>query len=206
MRQIFKVNDNVVKKYIEAAKYILHKSVTSVAVHIRLGDVEFKTNTKRIKNTEYKTLALRRALVAINAAATFGCSSLKTKGKDDVDHEVVIVFVSDSLWLRDKVRTLQTKDLPESQGCQIKILSPRSTPQHINYLHGDNSHLINSYIITVGEWWLQGICNATIIQDEQSGYSRTAYGYSMQRGANKSASEYTSPGEAGLGEFGENYL
>lgn len=204
MRQIMSPSRHLMVHAAHAAETLTDSSIVSIGVHIRLGDVEFNSKAKLLHRPSYQAAAKARAERAIDAAVNFGCSLISSANSQ----KVLIFFISDSFWLRNDVRGMIVKSSTNPQ-CSATVVSPQVAPRHVDLnLRSSMSRelLVNEYLTTAGEWWLLGLCTGVVIQDEVSGFSRTAYGYSMQLGANLSAIRYKSPGDAGLGEQGFNFL
>lgn len=176
------------------------KSSVSLGIHVRLGDSEM-TGHSKLNMFDYDKIFKTDVQQRFNSAKILGCK---------VSNNITILFLSDSAKLRNIVRNYYIHAIEISNNCTIaKVIIPSIQPKHIDIreykLIATSSDVQKqreySYLTTAGEWWLLTLCNYTIIQGDESGFSRTAFAFSFNQGANFKADLFHDPGHASLGHY-----
>ena len=177
---------------------LFNSNTFSIGLHVRLGDREM-TGHSKLTSYHYKTIFQNVVKKRFNAANMIGCN---------YSNSITILFLSDSIKLRNMVSDYYSSPIStEIYNCTIsKVIIPPYEPKHIDVREHKVKKHVNvsgkrqySYTTSAGEWWLLSLCNLTILEGEESGYSRTSYAFSFNKGANTHGIIYQSPGTAKLG-------
>lgn len=200
---LIKPTYNVMETFTPYAIKLFNSQSYSIGIHIRLGDSEITGHSKLTMN-EYKiifnNIIKQRFDVAVNIIALNYTN-------------INILFVSDSIQLRNMVRDYYNNNN------KFTVIIPINEPKHIDVReHKLMKSIIRlrsnkdiqkqrqyAYLTTVGEWWLLSLTNVTILEGDESGFSRTAYAYSLNDGANSIGEMYMSPGASRLGHYGQGF-
>ena len=90
MRHIFNPDSAIIAKYYHLAHQLLNPAVMSFAIHVRMGDKELFGLSRADHNRKY----LHEVLHHFEVVKQLGCDTL------NATQHVLVLFVSDSVWLR----------------------------------------------------------------------------------------------------------